>query len=280
MNLDAAVFGTVLKRLNSILSQDEFASNFQLCKETFLETLCVKPWSSEQFSTIFGMMQHIVPTCSRFNPAGKDNFIEFVTNSHDIQWSWSKSNPKAMLYFSECGEVLAVVLQKLKSLLSPDEFASFCKQFKEESILETLSAKPWNSKQFSSILDMLQHISPKNWFYKFNQSGKDKFIDFIESSQDIQWLWSKSNPKAIKYFSDCAEVLASVLQKLKTVNHNNFASICNEFLPEYVSNVQLLSVKPFTANQIVTMWDLLKLKDNGKEQGSLLRGVVNWLSVV
>ena len=276
--MDATVYGTVLQKLKYVLSQDEFAL---FCKkiddESILANLCIKPWNSEQLSSIMDMLQHIVPTNSKFNQSGKDKFIDFIESSQDIQWLWSESNPKAILYFSECGEALAVVLQKLKSLLSPDEFAYICKQLKKQSILETLSAEPWNSKQFSSILDMLQHISPKNWFYKFNQSGKDKFIDFIESSQDIQWSWSKSNPKAILYFSECAEVLARVLQKLKTVNHDNFVYICNNFL---ISNVQLLSVKPYTANQIVTMWDLLKLKDNGKEQGSLLRDVVNWFSTV
>ena len=171
-----------------------------------------------------------------------------------------------------------VVLQKLKSLLSPDEFASICKQFKEESILKTLSVEPWSTEQLTSIMDMLQHIVPTK--SKFKHSGKDKFIDFIESSQDIQWLWSKSNPKAIKYFSECGEVFASVFQKLKTVlNQDDFLSICNELLPlDNESIVQLLSVKPYRANQIVSMWELLKLKGNKKEQGNLLRGIVIWSS--
>ena len=172
--------------------------------------------------------------------------------------------------------VYGAVLQKLKSVLSQDKFGALCEKIKCESILDSLCVKPWNSEQLSSIFDMLQHIAPTK--AKFNLDGKDKLNDFIESSKDIQWLWSKSNPNAVHYFSECVEVLASVLQKLKTVNHNNFGSICNKFLREYVSNVQLLSVKPFTANQIVTMWDLLKLKDNGIEQGGLLLGVVNWLS--
>ena len=160
-------------------------------------------------------------------------------------------------------------------MLSQDEFALFCKKIDDESILANLCVEPWNSEQLSSILDMLQHIVPTN--SKFNQSGKDKFIDFIESSQDIQWLWSKSNPKSIKYFSECGEVFASVFQKLKTVlNQDDFLSICNELLPlDNESIVQLLSVKPYRANQIVSMWELLKLKDNGKEQGNLLRGIVN-----
>ena len=163
-------------------------------------------------------------------------------------------------------------------MLSQDEFALFCKKIDDESILANLCIKPWNSEQLSSILDMLQHIVPTN--SKFNLDGKDKLIDFIESSQDIQWLWSKSNPKSIKYFSDCGEVFASVFQKLKTVlNQDDFLSICNELLPlDNESIVQLLSVKPYRANQIVSMWELLKLKGNKKEQGNLSRGIVNWSS--
>ena len=163
-------------------------------------------------------------------------------------------------------------------MLSQDEFALFCKKIDDESILENLCVEPWNSEQLSSILDMLQHIVPTN--SKFNLDGKDKLIDFIESSQDIQWLWSKSNPKSIKYFSDCGEVFASVFQKLKTVlNQDDFLSICNELLPlDNESIVQLLSVKPYRANQIFSMWELLKLKGNKKEQGNLSRGIVNWSS--
>ena len=170
-------------------------------------------------------------------------------------------------------KVYGAVFQKLKSVLSQDEFALLCTNIDDESILETLCVEPWNTEQLTSILDMLKHIVPTS--SRFNPSGKDKFIDFIESLQDIQWLWSKSNPKAIKYFSECGEVFASVFQKLKTVlNQDDFVSICNELPPlDNESIVQLLSVKPYTAHQIVTMWDLLKLKDNGK--GNSLRGIVN-----
>ena len=174
--------------------------------------------------------------------------------------------------------VYGTVLQKLKSVLSQDEFALFCKKNDDESILESLCVEPWNTEQLTSILDILQHIVLTS--SRFNPAGKDKLIDFIESSQDIQWLWSKSNPKSIKYFSECGEVFASVFQKLKTVlNQDEFLSICNELLPlNNESIVQLLSVKPYRANQIVSMWELLKLKGNKKEQGNLLRGIVNWSS--
>ena len=174
--------------------------------------------------------------------------------------------------------VYGTVLQKLKYVLSQDEFALFCKKNDDEYILETLCVEPWNTEQLTSIFDILQHIVLTS--SRFNPAGKDKLIDFIESSQDIQWLWSKSNPKSIKYFSKCGEVFASVFQKLKTVlNQDDFLSICNELLPlDNESIVQLLSVKPYRANQIVSMWELLKLKGNKKEQGNLLRGIVNWSS--
>ena len=161
-------------------------------------------------------------------------------------------------------------------MLIQDEFALFCKRIDDESILANLCVEPWNSEQLSSIMDMLQHIVPTN--SKFNLDGKDKLFDFIESSQVIQWLWSKSNPKAIKYFSECGEVFASVFQKLKIVlnqDQDDIVSICNELPPlDNESIVQLLSVKPYRANQIVSMWDLLKLNENGK--GNSLRGIVNW----
>ena len=174
--------------------------------------------------------------------------------------------------------VYGAVLQKLKSVLSPDEFGALCEKIKCESILDSLCVKPWNSEQLSSILDMLKYFVPTK--ARFNLDGKDKLNDFIEGSKDIQWLWSKSNPKAIKYFSECGEVFASVFQKLKIVlnqDQDDIVSICNELPPlDNESIVQLLSVKPYRANQIVSMWDLLKLNDNGKEQGNLLRGIVNW----
>ena len=174
--------------------------------------------------------------------------------------------------------VYGAVLQKLKSVLSQDEFDALCEKIKCESILDTLCVKPWNSEQLSSILDILQYVAPRK--ANFNPAGKDKLNDFIESSKDIQWLWSKSSPKSIKYFSKCGEVFASVFQKLKTVlNQDEFLSICNELLPlDNESIVLLLSVKPYRANQIVSMWELLKLKGNKKEQGNLLRGIVNWSS--
>ena len=173
-------------------------------------------------------------------------------------------------------KVYGAVFQKLKSILSQDEFALFCKKIDDESILATLCVEPWNTEKLTTILDMLQHIVPTS--SRFNPAGKEKLIDFVARSQEIQWSWSKSNPKAILYFSECGEVFASVFQKLKTVlNHDDFVSICNELLPlDNESIVQLLSVKPYRANQIVSMWELLKLKDNGKEQGNLLRGIVNW----
>ena len=172
--------------------------------------------------------------------------------------------------------VYGTVFQKLKSVLSQDEFPLFCKKNDDESILETLCVEPWNTEQLTSILDILQHIVLTN--SRFNPAGKDKLIDFIESSQDVHWLWSKSNPKSIKYFSECGEVFASVFQKLKTVlNQDDFLSICNELLPlDNESIAQLLSVKPYRANQIVSMWELLKLKGNKKDRGNLLRGIVNW----
>merc|ERR1712051_135603 len=140
-----------------------------------------------------------------------------------------------MLYFSECGEILAVVLQKLKSLLGPNEFASICQQFKEESILETLCVQPWNSEQLSSIMDLLQHIVPTS--SRFKPAGKDNFIEFVANSQDIQWSWSKSNPKAMLYFSECGEVLAAVLQKIKSLlSPDEFVSICKEFLSNQIDN--------------------------------------------
>ena len=94
--------------------------------------------------------------------------------------------------------VYGTVLQKLKSVLSHDEFALFCKKNDDESILETLCVEPWNTEQLTSILDILQHIVLTN--SRFNPAGKDKLIDFIESSQDIQWLWGKFNPKSIMRF--------------------------------------------------------------------------------
>ena len=111
-------------------------------------------------------------------------------------------------------------------MLSQDEFALFCKKIDDESILANLCVEPWNSEQLSSILDMLQHIVPTN--SKFNLDGKDKLFDFIESSQDIQWLWSECNPKAILYFSECGEVLAVVLQKFKSL----LSEMCPDALHE------------------------------------------------
>ena len=256
MNLDAEVFGTVLQKLKSVLSPDGFASICQQIKEeSILDTLCVQPWSSEQLSSILDMLHHIVPKSSRFNPAGKDNFIEFVANSQDIQWSWSNSNPKAMLYFSECGEVLAAVLQKIKYIFSQDEFASICQQFKEESILETICIQPWNSEQLSSILDMLHHIVPMR--LRFNPDGKDNFIEFVAKSQDIQWSWSKSNPKAILYFSECGEVLAAVLQKIKSIlSQDEFASFCQQFKEESI--LETLCVQPWNSEQFSSILDMLQ----------------------
>ena len=84
--------------------------------------------------------------------------LEYLDKSEDICLDWSKSNPKAIHYLSNDGEILAAVLKKLEMILTQDEFATFCVEsglFKKE---ETLSLIPTTHLHLSLIFQRLYTI--------------------------------------------------------------------------------------------------------------------------
>ena len=128
-------FATIFQNIKSIMSHNEFTSVCNYFEDIFiLQNLCIKPWNSDQLSSIFDILQHIVPTKSRFNLDGKEELFNFISCSEDIQLFWSKCNPKAIQYFSNNSEVFAVVFQKLKSVLNQHDFVKLCEQILREGI--------------------------------------------------------------------------------------------------------------------------------------------------
>ena len=240
-----------------MLSQDEFAL---FCKkiddESILANLCVEPWNSEQLSSILDMLQHIVPTNSKFNLDGKDKLFDFIESSQDIQWLWSESNPKAILYFSECGEVLAVVLQKLKSILSQDKFVSICKEFlsktiDNESIVQLLSVEPYSANQSTSLWDLL----------KLQKYGKEKMIEHLTDSHEDHWKWIRTNPDEILSFSDDGDIFTLVLKKGKQINApmNKFSA--SKKYSNGNTMLHILSKDPLSDTQMDIVMTILQQED-------------------
>ena len=95
------------------------------CKQSdygnIAKTLLVKPYSHEQITSIL----YIMLNQSEF---AKMRILEFVASSQRLQWSWCRSNPDAIHYFSIDGEILAAVLKSLKMIFTVEEFTSFCKR--------------------------------------------------------------------------------------------------------------------------------------------------------
>ena len=77
-----------------------------------------------------------------------------------------------------------------------------------DKMVKTLSLKPTKHLHISSIFQAL--CTPVLREFKFNLAAKDLMLEYLAKSEDICLNWSKSNPKAIDYFSNDGEILAAV----------------------------------------------------------------------
>ena len=112
------------------------------------------------------------------------------------------------------GPLLGLFLQKLKTVLDSEDFDLICKGF-DETTLTKLSVMPWSFDQISSIFNILNYMIPENT--QISTKANKQMLKFVANSQDVQWMWSKSNPKAIAYFLKSEEILDAVMKKLKMI---------------------------------------------------------------
>ena len=249
---DAEILSTVLKKMNSVGWEKEFA---QFCLqsdcETMVNILLDEPCSEEQISTILDILQYTILKPHQFKTEEKKKLLEFITSSQDSKWKWIKSNLTGMNFFSDDSEIFGAVLQKVQKILRKDQFATICKRVMDyETFLEKLSVTSWNTHDISLILDILYHVVPKR--AKFSPKARKNMLEFIGSSESNQWTWIKSNPTAIIYFSLEVEVLAMIVEKALTnygIPLQKLDSIFEKYLDGNLT-LHCLSKDPLSENQM------------------------------
>ena len=188
--------------------------------------------------------------------------VHYIENSTEKQWIWINSNLDAIKSFAGQAEVFAAVVQRVKKLpkisgeiiqFIVDLFGKY-----EEEVLELLFKEPWNSNQMSSIKDVLilRSFMPKG--HNFDDAEKAKFFDYLEESGAQDWDWMKTVPRAIHLYSNDAEILTSVLLKLKEIRKNDI-DVLGE---KYMNSEAALTVKEDKLLKSV----LLRLKHMGLDQ--------------
>ena len=220
--------------------------------------------------------------------------IEYIRNSPNEEWMWTKLEPRGMRAFSRHGDILAAVLQRLKDFVQKDllmkaiRISSFnldvpdakvvgrenpifqapksklllesiSSQFDEDgkNILDKLSKKPWTKDQILSIFDMLQHVNPNG--SEFKEEGTQKIIKFIKNSLDKEWEWVKVNPGGILYFANHASVLAALLQRLKLDNSIDLNTMIWHLDKVNNTVVNQLAKDPWNEDQLLSIMDMLQL---------------------
>ena len=220
--------------------------------------------------------------------------IDYIRNSPNEEWMWTKLEPRGMKAFSRHGDILAAVLQRLKDFVKKDlvmksiRISSFnldvpdakvvdrenvifqapktqllldsiSNQFDEDgkNILDKLSKKPWTNDQIQSIFDMLQYVNPKG--SEFKKEGTKQMIEFIKKSLDKDWEWVKINPGGSLYFANHSSVLAAVLQRLKFVNSIEMTTMIWHLDKENNTVVSKLAKDPWNEDQLFSIMDMLQL---------------------
>ena len=220
--------------------------------------------------------------------------IDYIRNSPNEKWMWTKSEPSGMRAFSRHGDILAAVLQRLKDFVKKDLLMkairisrfnldvpdakvvgreniifqapktrllldSISSQFDEDgkSILDKLSKKPWTNDQILSIFDMLQYVNPNG--SEFKEEGTKQMIKFIKKSVDRDWEWVKINPRGILYFANHPSVLAALLQRLKFDNSIEMTTMIWHLDKENNTVVNQLAKDPWNEDQLVSIMDMLQL---------------------
>jgi hypothetical protein len=122
-------------------------------------------------------------------------------------------------------------------------------------MVKTFSLKPTKHQHISSIFQALCNPVPRE--FKFNLAAKDLILEFIASSEDSLWIWSKSNPEAIHFFSNDSEILEAVWKKLKLILHETgeFELFCRQ--SNFESIIKDLSVEPYRHDNFSLILDLL-----------------------
>ena len=257
---DELKFAVLNSKINTTIGHIVFTGGAPVFENSF-ETFSLEPTTHLHISSIFQALRIPVPKQFKFNLAAKDLILEYLAKSEDICLDWSKSNPiNPINYFSNDGEILAVVLKMLKIIFTIEEFTSFCKQSDYNNILEKLSERPLIPNNVSMILDLLKFIVPET---KLSTEVKDNMLKFIISSQDYHWMWIESNPMAIIYFTLDGEVLAAVLEKaLKTheIPLNELDLIFQKH-EDGNSTLHCLSTDPLCENQMNLIMFILSQKD-------------------
>ena len=188
--------------------------------------------------------------------------VHYIENSTEEQWNWIISSLDGIKSFAGQAEVFAAVVQRVKKLpkISCDIIQNIADLFgkDEEDVLELLFKEPWNANQMSSIKDvlMLSSFMPKS--YNFDDADKAKFFDYLEKSRAQDWNWMKTVPRAIHLYSNDAEILTSVLLKLKEIRKNDI-DVLGE---KYMNSEAAFTVKEEKLLKSV----LLRLKHMGLDQ--------------
>ena len=160
--------------------------------------------------------------------------VHYIENSTEQQWIWINSNLAGIKSFAGQAEVFAAVVQRVKKLpkISGEIIQNIVDLFGkcEEEILELLFKEPWNANQMSSIKDVLTLRSFRPKEYNFNDVEKAKFFDYLEKSGAQDWNWMKTVPRAIHLYSYDAEILTSVLLKLKEIRKNDIDVLGEKYM--------------------------------------------------
>ena len=135
------ILGAALQRVKSIQNGSNsfvgISKQFKEDNKNILHKLSQHgPYTDDQLSSIFDMLQYVKPKGSEFRvkPESNETMIEFIKHSLDHQWMWIISNPGGILYFANSAEVLAAVLQRIKGFYIRKliSFPAVIQQFEKE----------------------------------------------------------------------------------------------------------------------------------------------------